>query len=45
MRKENMIWWREQAPCNSTVIQQDSASKARGYLFMLLGYKSQDCPL
>lgn len=31
MRKENLIWWREQDPC-STVLHQDSTGKARGHL-------------
>lgn len=34
MRKENLIWWREQDPC-SAVIHQDSTGKARGYLLSL----------
>lgn len=39
MRKDNLIWWREQAFCNGGIIQQDGTSKAMGYLFTILGYK------
>lgn len=48
MRKENLIWWREQDLCDA-VIHQDSTGKARGYLLSLqlqiTGIAITDCSL